>query len=1210
MRSMVKGQSLAGATNLALMAPVHEHMVPGEETITYLERLRRLLDALHASRRNLREAELDAPVFPDSIGRFDIIQQFRYAIWTAPADGSGQRTSYLTLNVSFDGGWEPYMRVIQRDIGELLDALLCHCPGYPGSRQATFDAYCRWVRDHEMDAGIFYTDSPATAADARYLSGLERIQREERDPVAAQSKAAGFALPSLARQQQEAIAQVKADPGRALALPLRTLKGLYRLVPFFGRQGLTLEREDLVLRRFAQLVLKEFRALVRTLLSGDHHPHLPPPEAKALADRLRPFLMAFEDELQWLCEAEPAEAPAVPGVDRSPYPYDPTRLQDSILQRTDPVTHGCLVLLGVTGAADARAALAAWLKRCGPPADAAAVRWHIGFTHAGLRVLGASATTLDHLPAEFAQGMEARCGILGDLRANHPSRWRRPLRLGAPPEWDDRIDLSAVHAVLVLRKVDPRDASSDLHPDLAAEVAGVTGADNGWRVLAVEPTRSWRRSDGGASTGHFGFADGISQPSFAEPPAAPRPPDQLRAGELLLGHANDRGDEPWSIHRDDPLLRDGSFLVVRKLRQRVDRLEAAKLSDEARAKMMGRWQDGRPLLHPTLPADPASNDFSYGMDAQGRHCPLQSHVRRTNPRDGRSHMPRILRRGMSYGPAMDQADLQTDRGLMFMAYCASIAEQFEVLQHWVAGGNSSGLSSPQSDPFLGVPQAGERRVFRYVDSKGEMQHVELGDQPLVELQWGLYLFVPSLDGLRALAAAPEPATTSRTPGPVPSWDPSGNLESWRMRLESPEPSPATWAEVRRQSGGCAHADGYGELFGSLDAVLQVLRDDGSRYSVAGYATRMGQTIGVNLLGLDANDPQRQAQADAVNGVIDGVDEQQAFEAAWPMVQATIAGFALLDRPPGLPPGDPRVRRPVDLVTLGERVLAGLCKLWFGLPDGTRMVVGGRRPEAPEIGATPRCPGDLFSSSRTIFAPHPPRAVVNRARVEGRNVQTAVAGYLRSAAPRPSLAVAIEEALIGTLGGDHPHLQDVFERNLAGMLLGFPPTVQGNFLQVMKYWIEEGTLWQHQQAIAEAFKHIALDDVDAGAVFRAVEPVLRRRLMATMRRRPVPETLWRSPVVTGGDVDTLDPDKRVIVGVRSALAEVEADAVLDPDDFNELMFGGSRSARSPLHGVHACPGYKLGVGVLLALLAGLLSAGTLQPTGSPVQLMLTPRPRRP
>ena len=127
MRNHVRGSGLAGITNLALQARVREGLAPGFEPISYLERLRRLLDAMHSSRRNARESELRDSAFPDPVGRFNMISGFRYAL--VPPALVGSKSWHLSLNVSFDGGWEPYMRVIYRDIGPLLDALLCHCEG-------------------------------------------------------------------------------------------------------------------------------------------------------------------------------------------------------------------------------------------------------------------------------------------------------------------------------------------------------------------------------------------------------------------------------------------------------------------------------------------------------------------------------------------------------------------------------------------------------------------------------------------------------------------------------------------------------------------------------------------------------------------------------------------------------------------------------------------------------------------------------------------------------------------------------------------------------------------------------------------------------------------------------------------------------------------------------------------------------------------------
>ena len=64
----------------------------------------------------------------------------------------------------------------------------------------------------------------------------------------------------------------------------------------------------------------------------------------------------------------------------------------------------------------------------GPAPEGRTVRLNLAFTHEGLRALGLGDEPLGRFPMEFRQGMEARCSVLGDLRANHPRRWRLPLR--------------------------------------------------------------------------------------------------------------------------------------------------------------------------------------------------------------------------------------------------------------------------------------------------------------------------------------------------------------------------------------------------------------------------------------------------------------------------------------------------------------------------------------------------------------------------------------------------------------------------------------------------------------------------------------------------------------------------------------------------------------------------------------------------------------
>ena len=130
---------------------------------------------------------------------------------------------------------------------------------------------------------------------------------------------------------------------------------------------------------------------------------------------------------------------------------------------------------------------------------------------------------LEQFPEDFRQGMDARAGLLGDVRNNHPRRWRLPLRFAgvdAPPH-GQAIGLAAVHAVLQLRCRHDGGADAPLYWDgshpLHAELRALHGtAPAGVRILAVESARARTRGQGGqqATVEHFGYVDGIAQRSF------------------------------------------------------------------------------------------------------------------------------------------------------------------------------------------------------------------------------------------------------------------------------------------------------------------------------------------------------------------------------------------------------------------------------------------------------------------------------------------------------------------------------------------------------------------------------------------------------------------------------------------------------------------------------------------------------------------------
>jgi hypothetical protein len=237
MRQAYTATQMGGIANLALMARVKPGFVEGFETFTFARRLDLLFTTVNAGRLASRESLRVPSPFQDSVGRWGIIQSFRYAVFgpdddpDRPPDEPAVHRVYL--NVGFDGGWEPYLRVIYRDLGSLLDAIFCNCVGYPLARRNGYEAYERWVRAHEVDGGIYYTESSMSVGDQRYLRQVERIQREQRDPVTADRQIAGLSLPNATTRAHDSLVQALSNPVHALDLAFRSLRSLYALRPLY-----------------------------------------------------------------------------------------------------------------------------------------------------------------------------------------------------------------------------------------------------------------------------------------------------------------------------------------------------------------------------------------------------------------------------------------------------------------------------------------------------------------------------------------------------------------------------------------------------------------------------------------------------------------------------------------------------------------------------------------------------------------------------------------------------------------------------------------------------------------------------------------------------------------------------------------------------------------------------------------------------------------
>jgi Dyp-type peroxidase family len=442
----------------------------------------------------------------------------------------------------------------------------------------------------------------------------------------------------------------------------------------------------------------------------------------------------------------------------------------------------------------------------------------IAFTYTGLERLGVRAEALESFQGAFREGMTQvdRLRRLGDRRGED---WQGTVipegyhwSGNAPLASDDTVERiptpCTVHAMLLVY-----DATEDA---VEQRVKAVTKAiePHGVKVVRRLPL-SVRLDDKGIGREHFGFADGLSQPVPFEDGAVVYGDGRnverdrwhgIPLGDVLIGHQDAHHEiAPGPVVRDDTagdpasadlpaegapagyrnFGLDGSYLVVRELRQDVPafwhsldegtkklRDGDPKNSGHVTAKwlaerVVGRDIDGH-LLCPKspnglLPPDEygqPQNAFGFlEEDPHGRGCPVGSHVRRGNPRDGlakdkgsaqtlldAANNHRVLRRGRKFGKTIAEPRTPDgeDRGLLFICLNTDIARQFEFVQQtWLLNSNFATLYD-EVDPLIGPKGTMTIRE----DPLRRIVEVET----FVQCAGGEYFFLPSIPALKYLAA--------------------------------------------------------------------------------------------------------------------------------------------------------------------------------------------------------------------------------------------------------------------------------------------------------------------------------------------------------------------------------------------------------------------------------------------------------------------------
>jgi deferrochelatase/peroxidase EfeB len=457
-------------------------------------------------------------------------------------------------------------------------------------------------------------------------------------------------------------------------------------------------------------------------------------------------------------------------------------VQGTILRgyRVDMARH---FILQVTDAAAARAFVGHLVDGTGGvPKITTAARWtskpecfvNVGFTAGGLAALGVTQDQLASFDQAFQDGAVAGAADVGDVGPSAPDNW-----LNGAATWQN------AHVVLSLWVHKDGDVLERQTERLRAGFAA------GFRELLSHDASALPDNQV-----HFGYRDSISQPTVQGAPSRKHqtPDDQpeVPTGEFLLGYLN-AGGGTYSV-QPAALSTNSSYAAFRILDQDVAGFEdfLTKFAPQAgidpemlAGKVCGRWRNGNPMaLFPDAPGEclPAHqlNDFTYvsadpsADDTLGLKCPIGSHLRRNNPRNGAvvgtdSTHHRIVRRAIPYGPAYDPAaPVDAPRGLIGYFINGSISNQFVFLQsQWDqasdfvksavnANGTTDGnavFNISGEDVFLGVNTPSTSSfTLPALGQAGKNNKTIKGFGQMITTRGSAYVFLPSITGLRYLAA--------------------------------------------------------------------------------------------------------------------------------------------------------------------------------------------------------------------------------------------------------------------------------------------------------------------------------------------------------------------------------------------------------------------------------------------------------------------------
>lgn len=400
---------------------------------------------------------------------------------------------------------------------------------------------------------------------------------------------------------------------------------------------------------------------------------------------------------------------------------------------------------------------------------------NIGLSAIGINIVKPELNVLNSsFPSTFKKGPwdpNNAQQSLGDYGDGAPSQW-----------WNKKFNNKDVHCVVHVYAMNPT-AQEKIVGIVNDAALKSNGAVTELKPLNSESGRLEQYLLVPSDYIHFRYRDSIDEPDLNQNSAGR---DQQDLNNFLIGYSTLPNPIPGPLSGPEAdFAKNGCYNAFRILYQDVkafnDFLEKQSeliapqikntkeyTAEWLAAKMCGRWRNGSPLvLSPDEPQHDTSKSTDFGYlkdDMQGLKCPFSAHTRVSNPRDegvdaaGSDTVPRIIRRGMPYGPPMS-VDPDADRGLIGLFLCGDLSSQFETLYGWINMNNFSNVFNPADntpqDPLVAnriVPLPGNVDPDFTIPMADGNNIVVQGPLPQFVVTRGTaYFLLPSISALKEIA---------------------------------------------------------------------------------------------------------------------------------------------------------------------------------------------------------------------------------------------------------------------------------------------------------------------------------------------------------------------------------------------------------------------------------------------------------------------------